>query len=130
MIGIDTNVLVRYLAQDDPVQSPRATKLIEEVCDSATPGFIGLVVLVEVIWVSESCYQATRAEIGKILRQILGIRQLVVQDAETVWKALRLFDVGTADFSDCLIERMGNASGCSVTMTFDKAAAKAGMTLL
>jgi len=130
VIGIDTNVLVRYIAQDDPRQSQQATKLIEQACDSATPGFIGLVVLVELVWVCESCYQATRGEVVEILRRILSIRQLVVQEAETVWKALRLFEVGKADFSDCLIERMGNAAGCSAMMTFDKAAATAGMTLL
>lgn len=130
MIGIDTNVLVRYIAQDDPRQSPKATKLIEQVCDSATPGFIGLVVLVELVWVCESCYGAARVEVVEILRRILSIRQLMVQEAEIVWKALRAFEAGTADFSDCLIERMGNAAGCSAMMTFDKAAAAAGMALL
>ena len=65
-----------------------------------------------------------------MVRRILGIRQLVVQDAETAWKALRLFESSKADFADCLVERMAAAAGCSVVMTFDKAAAKAGMTLL
>lgn len=130
MIGIDTNVLVRYIAQDDPGQSPQATRLIEQECDSATPGFIGLVVLVELVWVCESCYQATRGEIVEILRRVLSIRQLVVEEAETVWKALRLFETGKADFSDCLIARVARAAGCSAVMSFDKAAASAGMTLL
>lgn len=130
MIGIDTNVLMRYLAQDDALQSPQATRLIEEICDPATPGFIGLVVLVEVVWVAESCYRATRAEIAEILRRILSIRQFVVQDSETVWKALRSYVAGNADFSDCLIERLASANGCSVTMTFDRAAATVGMRLL
>ena len=87
--------------------------------------------LVELVWVSESCYGATRAEVVEILRRILSIRQLVVQEAELVWKALRLFESGTADFSDCVIERTADAAGCTETMTFDqKAAATAGMTLL
>ncbi len=131
MIGIDTNVLVRYIAQDDAAQSARATELIEQACSAQAPGFIGVVVLMELVWVSESCYGATRAEVVEILRRILSIRQLVVQEAELVWKALRLFESGKAEFSDCVIERTAEATGCTETMTFDqKAAATAGMTLL
>lgn len=130
MIGIDTNVLVRYIAQDDPAQSKRANRLIEEECSVTTPGFISLVVLVELIWVSESCYGAARSEMAEMLRRILSIRQLVVQDTETAWKALRLFESSKADFADCLVERMAAAAGCSAVMTFDKVAARAGMTLL
>ena len=130
MIGIDTNVLVRYIAQDDATQSARATRLLEQECSAAMPGFIGLVVLLELVWVSETCYAASRAEIAEMVRRILSIRQLVVEEAETAWKALRLFESSKADFADCLIERMAAAAGCTVVMTFDKAAAKAGMTLL
>ena len=130
MIGIDTNVLVRYIAQDDPVQSKRASRLMEGECSAANPGYIGIVVLAELVWVSESCYGASRTEVAEIARRILSIRQLVVQDAEIAWKALRLFESGKADFADCLVERTAVAAGCAVVMTFDKAAAKAGMKLL
>lgn len=130
MIGIDTNILVRYIAQDDASQSARATRFIENECSAAAPGFVGLIVLVEVVWVSESCYGATRAEVAEIVRRLLSIKQLVVQDAEIAWKALRRFESGKADFADCLIERSANAAGCSRVMTFDKQAAKGGMTLL
>jgi len=130
VIGIDTNVLVRYIAQDDPSQSKRASRLIEDECSVVIPGFISLVVLVELVWVSESCYGAARGEVAEMLRRILSIRQLVVQDTETAWKALRLFESSKADFADCLVERVAAAAGCSAVVTFDKAAAKAGMTLL
>lgn len=130
MIGVDTNVLVRYIAQDDAAQSARATRLLEKECSPATPGFVGLVVLLELVWVSESCYGASRSEVADIVRRILSIRQLVVQEAETAWKALRLFESSKADFADCLVERMATAAGCTAVMTFDKAAARAGMTLL
>lgn len=130
MIGIDTNVLVRYIAQDDPAQSKRANRLIENECSAAIPGFISLVVLVELAWVSESCYGASRGEVAEMVRRILSIRQLVVQDAEVAWKAVRVFESSKADFADCLVERMAAAAGCSAVMTFDKAAARAGMTLL
>ena len=127
MIGLDTNVLVRYLAQDDKAQSARAAKLIEQECGAETPGFVAQIVLAEVAWVSESVYAATRKEVAEIVRRILNIRQLVVQDAEIAWQALRLFEMSRADFADCLIERTAMAAGCGKTMTFDK---KAGMTLL
>jgi len=130
VIGIDTNVLVRYIAQDDPAQSKRASRLIEDECSAAIPGFISLVVLVELAWVSESCYDASRGEVAEMVRRILSIRQLVVQDAEVAWKAVRVFESSKADFADCLVERMAAAAGCSAVMTFDKAAAMAGMTLL
>ena len=130
MIGIDTNVLVRYIAQDDAAQSRRATSFIEKECNEAAPGFVGLVVLVEVVWVSESRYGATREEVAGIVRRILSIKQLVVQDAETAWKALRLFESSKTDFADCLVERSAMAAGCKSVVTFDKQAAKTGMTLL
>jgi predicted nucleic-acid-binding protein len=129
VIGLDRNVLVRYIAQDDAVQSAQASDLIERQCSTSTPGFVGVVVLVELVWVSESCYGAQRGEVAEILRRILSTRQLVVQEAELVWKALRLFEAGNADFSDCVIAGAPEASGCSETMTFDRRAA-AGMTLL
>jgi len=130
MIGIDTNVLVRYIAQDDAAQSRRATSFIEKECNEAAPGFVGLVVLVEVAWVSESSYGADREDVADIVRRILSIKQLVVQDAETAWKALRLFESSKTDFADCLVERSAMAAGCKNVVTFDKQAAKAGMTLL
>mgnify|MGYP001559583188 CR=1 FL=1 len=130
MIGIDTNVLVRYLAQDDRTQSPRATSFIEKECSVAAPGFVGLVVLAEVVWVSESLYGAARQEVADIVRRILSIRQLVVQDAETAWKALRLFESGKADFADCLVTCTAIAAGCESVATFDRQAANVGMTLL
>ncbi len=130
MIGVDTNVLVRYIAQDDAAQSRRATSFIEKECSAAAPGFVGLVVLVEVVWVSESSYGALRAEVADIARRILSIKQLVVQDAETAWKALRLFESSQAEFADCLVERSAIAAGCESVVTFDKRASKVGMTLL
>jgi predicted nucleic-acid-binding protein len=127
VIGLDTNVLVRYIAQDDKAQSARATSLIENECSTSLPGYVGLIVLVEVVWVSEACYGATRRQIAEIVRRILGIRQFVVQDTEVVWQALRQFENSKADFADCLIERAAAAAGCVRTLTFDK---RAGMTLL
>lgn len=130
MIGIDTNVLVRYLAQDDPAQSARATRLIETDCTPESPGFVALVVLVEIVWVSENAYRATRNEVAEIVRRLLSIRQLVVENAETAWKALRSFEGSRSDFADCVIHHTAMTAGCDRVVTFDKQAARAGMSLL
>lgn len=130
MTGLDTNILIRYIAQDDAAQSARATALIENECSAEEPGFIGLVVLAEIAWVSEACYGASRAQIAGIMRNLLTSRQLQVQDAEIAWKALRIFEASQADFADCLIERSASGLACERTVTFDKKAAKAGMVLL
>ena len=130
MIGIDTNVLVRYLAQDDRAQAARATAFIERECSPESPGFVGRVVLAEVVWVSESLYGASRRDIAEIVRRLLSIRQLMVEEAETAWQALRLFESGKADFADCLVACSAMAAGCERVVTFDKQAASAGMTLL
>lgn len=130
MIGLDTNVLVRYIAQDDPAQSARAVQFIEKECSVEQPGFIALVTLVELVWVGESCYGLKKNQVVSSLRYILSIKQLIVQDTEVAWQALRLFESGHADFADYLVERIAHANGCTTTVTFDKKAARAGMRLL
>ena len=131
MIGLDTNVLVRYLAQDEKTQSALASRLIERELTPEAPGFVSLIALVETVWVLESCYGCTRADVTAVIERLLRVKQLKIQEAETAWRALRLFVSGKADFSDCLIERLGHAHNCLHTATFDKTAAKfAGMKLL
>jgi predicted nucleic-acid-binding protein len=130
MIGLDTNVLVRYIAQDDARQSAAAAKLIEKRCTPECPGYVSLVTLVELVWVTETCYDAKREEVATILRTLLCARQLFLDEAETVWRALRLFESSTADFADHLVERLAANAGCAETFTFDKKASKAGMKIL
>jgi predicted nucleic-acid-binding protein len=131
MIGLDTNVLVRYLAQDDREQSRQATKLVEGTLTAEDPGWVSLIVLVEVVWVMESCYDATRQEVAALLETMLRVKQLRFQEADAAWQALRVFRAGKGDFADCLIERVGYLHGCDRTLTFDRAAAGgAGMALL
>ena len=116
--------------QDDAKQAAKATTLIESLSPAA-PGFITLVSVVELVWVLSSCYDLNRSQIAQALEVILRSKQLVVDQAEHVVRALRAFSAGSADFADCLIERMAASAGCAQTMTFDSAAAKtAGMTLI
>ncbi|HEV2270966.1 MAG TPA: type II toxin-antitoxin system VapC family toxin [Steroidobacteraceae bacterium] len=130
MIGLDTNVLVRYVMQDDPKQSQKASRLIESLTAEA-PGFVPLVSLVELVWVLASCYDLSREQVGQALDALLRAKEIVLDRAEQVSQALRTFRAGSADFADCLIERTAAAAGCEKTMTFDAGAAKTvGMTLI
>ncbi len=130
MTGLDTNILVRYLTEDDPVQTIAAGRVIDSFSRDS-PGFISLIVLAELVWVLESFYRFTKNEIERVLETLLRSDELVVERAEIVSQALRMFRIGRADFADCLIERCGHAADCKHTVTFDqKAAAGTGMQLL
>jgi predicted nucleic-acid-binding protein len=130
MTGLDTNVLVRYIMQDDTKQSPLATRLIESLSVDA-PGFVPLVSVTELAWVLSSAYELDRGQLIEAFEALLRTKELIVESAEVVWKALRLVQSSNADFADCLISCSAAAAGCAKTMTFDRGAAKgAGMTLI
>ncbi len=130
MIGLDTNVLVRHIMQDDPVQSAAASRLLGSLT-AVDQGFVPLVALVELNWVLSSGYDLDRGQVVQAFEALLSARELVIEGAETVWKALRLFARSRADFADCLVERSAAAAGCVQTMTFDRGAAKdCGMSLV
>lgn len=130
MIGIDTNVLVRYLMQDDPAQTARANRFIESL-SAEKPGFVTLVSVVELYWVLTSCYDLTRAQVTRALHELVRTRELVVEGSDRILRALEVFSTTRADFPDCLIARVAVHAGCERVMTFDRQAAKAaGMTIL
>lgn len=126
MIGLDTNVLVRYVAQDDVRQSAQATALIESLT-AQRPGFISCVTLVEALWVMEDVYGARRERIAEIVEALLHTDALTVQFAEATWRALASFRKGTADFAEHLIAALCRSAGCDSIVTFDKAAARDGI---
>ncbi|VAW70397.1 hypothetical protein MNBD_GAMMA10-3133 [hydrothermal vent metagenome] len=129
MIGLDTNVIVRYLTQDDPAQSKKANELIDNTLTPAQPGFITLISLIELAWVLESCYEQSRENVHEALNALLTPRQLMIENAEMVHLALKRFS-GGGDFSDALIAVISEFNGCDLVKTFDKKAVRVGMTLL
>ncbi|KVF64795.1 MULTISPECIES: PIN domain-containing protein [Burkholderia cepacia complex] len=130
MIGLDTNVLVRYFAQDDEIQSKKATALMESLSPER-PGYVSQVALIEVVWVLGRCYRVEREQMKDIVESMIGTKELVVESADTVRRALRVFASSKADFADCLIERSGYVAECEYTATFDVLASKvAGMQLI
>jgi predicted nucleic-acid-binding protein len=134
MIGLDTHVLVRYLAQDDPRQSASASRFIETRLSERAPGFISLVVLVELCWVLERLYSATHQEIGQTVADLLETPRFHLQHREAVQKAVRHFHdkrSSKAGLADLLIAQLALHAGCSSIVSFDRAAVRAaGMTLL
>jgi len=130
MIGLDTNVLVRYVAQDDAKQSPKATRLIESLSAEA-PGYVSIVSVIELVWVLAGCYALTKEDICEVLETLLRTKEIVVANADIVWKAVRLFKMGKADFADCLIVISAKEAGCEYTASFDRDAVKhCGMKLV
>jgi predicted nucleic-acid-binding protein len=124
MIGLDTNVLVRHLVQDDPGQSRKATQVIAKQCTRDDPGFINRIVLCELVWVLESAYGYSKDTIVVVLEKLLRTSQLKIEDTQSVWTAFRLYQKGKADFADCLLGTTNRFGGCTETVTFDQAASK------
>ena len=124
MIGIDTNVLVRYIVQDDPKQSKIATKLIESRLSIADKGFISSIVLCEVVWVLKRLYRQTKDRLLLVVKAILEAEAFEVEHRDCVWRAYYDFDEGLADFSDYYLARIDKSCGASFTVTFDERAQK------
>ena len=123
MIGLDSNVIVRYLAQDDVRQSTIATRFIEGSLSAEARGFVSIVTLAEVVWVMASNYRAARAAVADIVEGLLTAPQLAIEKADVIWRALRAFRESKANFSDAVIVELGRDAGCSKTVTFDRHAA-------
>lgn len=129
MIGLDTNVLVRYLTLDDVRQTALAAGIFDSL-SAESPGFISLVVIVELVWVLESSYDFEKDRIVETLDALLRSQELTVERGDAVRQALRRFAASRADFADCLIERCCREAGSQYTVTFDRKAAAAGMRLI
>ena len=130
MIGLDTNVLIRYFMEDDEDQAHAATQAIAALTEDE-PGFVSIVVLVEMVWVLLRSYRLPQDEILPLIDDILRTRELQVQHAEIVHQAIRAVRATSADFADSLISGLAASAGCDSTVTFDRAAARLpGMTLL
>ncbi len=134
MIGLDTNVLVRYLAQDDAKQAALATRLIEKELTATQQGFISLVVVAELCWVLSSLYGATVDELVATVEDLLTTPQFFMENREVLQATIGRFKTvnnRNAGLADALIAEIALSAGCTATMTFDKAAVRAArMTLL
>ena len=123
MIGLDTNVLVRYLVRDDPAQTARADRLIESSCTPEHPGRVALVTLCELYWVLRRGYGYRQPDILCVLRGLLSAADLDVESSALVGSAIQSCERGKAGFADYVIAHGNAAAGAKVTYTFDATAA-------
>jgi predicted nucleic-acid-binding protein len=124
VIGLDTNILVRYLTQDDPVQSKRASELIERRLTEENPGFVSIVAMVETVSVLDRSYGFAAREIVAAVERLLQIDVLIIENEQEVFKALTVLKDGKASFADAVIAELGLRAGCTRTLTFDHKAAR------
>ncbi|NQV72612.1 type II toxin-antitoxin system VapC family toxin [bacterium] len=124
MIGVDTNILVRFVTKDDVKQTKLAEHLLQTICTSDNPGYVNSAVLVEVLWVLKRFYGASKENLIRLVEQLLIINQLELANRDAVEQALQLYRDSKADFADCLILSLNLKAGCEVSFTFDKAASK------
>ncbi len=129
MIGLDTNVILRFVTQDHPTQSAAANRLMESFSIDK-PGFVPTICVIELVWALKTFYKAKSSDIEQAVETLLRAEGLIIERSELVWQAFRLFTKTSADFADCLIERCAHAEGCDYTATFDRKAVSAGMKLL
>ena len=120
MIGLDTNVLVRYLTHDDPAQYTKAAASIAAATDRGEQFVVNTAVLCELVWVLGAAYAYSREEIARTLEQIFATAQFEVERLDEAREALRDFRATKADFSDALIGRINRSLGAEHTETFDR----------
>jgi predicted nucleic-acid-binding protein len=118
MIGLDSNILVRYLTQDDPRQSARAAEILERRLTESDPGFVSVVAMAEIVWVLDRAYEFTPREIAGAIERILQADVLVVEYEQEVFTAMIAFKRGLGSFADALIAELGKRAGCGHTLTF------------
>ena len=124
MKGLDTNVLVRYFAQDDPIQSRKAVEIIERRLTEDEPGFVSVVTMVETVWVLSRVYGLRDHEIVRVVEGMLQSDTLVVQNEQEVFTAVAALRSGRGSFADALVSALGRWAGCTSTLTFDKKAGR------
>ena len=124
MLGVDTNVLVRYLTRDDQPQYDKARRMIDREVAKCEPVLVSLLVLLETEWVLRSRYELAKADIVTAFSALLDTADVTFEDEPSVETAVYSWKDSAADFADCLIEARNRRLGCRATATFDVRALK------
>jgi predicted nucleic-acid-binding protein len=120
MIGLDANILVRHLVQDDPAQAAIATDIIEHRLSEREPGFVSIVAMVETVWLLDRAYRLPPGDIAAAIERMLQVGVFVIECEAEVFTAMVALKTGTGSFADALIAELGARAGCSRTLTFDR----------
>ncbi len=124
MLGLDTNVLVRFLVRDHEAQFERARRLIKREVSAGEAVLISLLVLLETEWVLRSRYGLQKTEIMDAISALLDARELELEDEPAIEEALYVWKDSAAEFADCLIGAHHRRLGCRATATFDARAVR------
>lgn len=124
MLGIDTNVLVRFLVRDDEAQFEKARKMIKREVAAGRRVFVSQLVLLETEWVLRSRYGLPKIEIIAAISGLLDATDVQFGDESAIEEALFVWKDNAADFADCLIGAQNRRLGCRITATFDAKASK------
>lgn len=130
MIGLDTNVLLRFLLNDDPAQTSQARALLRSLTPEQ-PGWVGIAAVLEIAWVLSKSKAMSRESVARTLTDLLSLDTVTIERGDAVAWAVQNFRSTKADFADCLIAASARAAGCTRTVTFDRIAARdTGMELI
>jgi predicted nucleic-acid-binding protein len=124
MIGLDTNVILRCFVDDDPDQARRARQFVAKRCTRDNPGFVDRVALCELVWVLTRGHRFARSRAAEVIADLVATPEIVLEDADAVRTALRLFTARNVDFADALMGEVSRLRGCEATATFDRKAAR------
>jgi predicted nucleic-acid-binding protein len=124
VIALDTNVLVRFLVEDDKAQSARAARLVARAVSEEEPLFVSDIVVCETVWVLQAAYRVVKAEVAVTLGRLFLAAHLRFNDLDRLSRALEAFISGKGDFADYLIREQARAQGCEKMVTFDRALLK------
>jgi len=124
MIGLDTNILIRYLTLDDPVQSAKAAEILERRLTPNNRGFVSVVAMLETVWVLDRAYGLTNRELATAVERLLQVEVLAIESEQQVFTAMVALKQGRGSFADALIAELGVRAGCTRTLTFDHKAAR------
>ena len=124
MLGVDTNVLVRFLVRDDEAQFEKARKLIKREVVAGRRVFVSQLVLLETEWVLRSRYSLSKNLIIETISRLLDATDVQFEDEPAIEEAIFNWRDATADFADCLIGAKNRRLGCRATATFDVKASK------
>jgi predicted nucleic-acid-binding protein len=125
MIGLDTNILARYLLDDDRTQSAQARRAIFSRLDRGESLMICAATLLELEWVLKSRPDLKKPDVVAMLRSLTEVRELVIDDDDCVIEALHSYENANADFAECLFHATYRRRGCDCMLTFDRRAQKA-----
>jgi len=129
VIGIDTNILIRYIVQDTD-EAKLATAYLEQKCSSENPGFVCLIVLCEIVWVLRKAYKYDKSIVVPILYRLMTTKELEIENTVVAWRAYEEYKNGNADFSDYVIGLVCRRGDAHPVVTFDRKAASNSLFIL